>query len=57
MIAIVDPRQAEAVVVGEGHAPLWQYLLACAKKNQTSPSAHPWAGGSPRRLPLRIRHF
>jgi hypothetical protein len=27
MIATMDPRQADAVMVGEGHAPLWQYLL------------------------------
>ena len=26
MIAIVDPRQADAVMVGEGQPPLWQYL-------------------------------
>jgi hypothetical protein len=26
MIAVVDPRQAAGVMVGEGHAPLWLYL-------------------------------
>jgi hypothetical protein len=27
MIATMDPWQADAVVVGEGHAPLWQYFF------------------------------
>jgi hypothetical protein len=26
MIAFLDPEPAAAVLVGEGHAPLWQYL-------------------------------
>jgi RNA polymerase sigma factor (sigma-70 family) len=32
MIAIVDPRQADAVVVDEGHAPVVAVLLASSKK-------------------------
>jgi hypothetical protein len=26
MIATMDPRQADAVIVGEGDAPLWEYF-------------------------------
>jgi hypothetical protein len=31
MIAIVDPRQADAVMVGAGHAPVVAVLLALLK--------------------------
>jgi hypothetical protein len=34
MIAVVDPRQADAVMVGEGHAPVVAVLLAAAKKGR-----------------------
>jgi hypothetical protein len=34
MIAIVDPWQGDAVVVGEGHAPAVAVLLAAAKKRR-----------------------
>jgi hypothetical protein len=32
MIAFMDPEPAAAVLVGEGHAPLWQYFLRLQKK-------------------------
>lgn len=31
MIAIVDPRQADAVLVGDGHAPVVAVLLTAVK--------------------------
>lgn len=34
MIAFVDPESAAAVLVGEGHAPLAQLLLAFAKAGE-----------------------
>jgi hypothetical protein len=49
MIAVVDPGRADAVMVGEGHAPLWQYLSRLLKagtrifepkgKRSTAPSS------------------
>jgi hypothetical protein len=39
MIATMDPWQA-AVVVGEGHAPFWQYFLPL-RSRQTSPLLPP----------------
>jgi hypothetical protein len=34
MIATMDTWQADAVVVGEGHAPLWQYFARLRKKGR-----------------------
>jgi hypothetical protein len=33
MLATMDPWQADAVVVGEGHAPLWQYFWRLLKRS------------------------
>ena len=32
MIAVVDPREAGAVTVGEGRAPLWQYFSSLLRQ-------------------------
>jgi hypothetical protein len=32
MIAIMDPRHGDAEMVGEGHAPLWQYFAGVRRK-------------------------
>jgi ABC-type uncharacterized transport system YnjBCD substrate-binding protein len=48
MTAIVDPHQADAVMVGEGHAPLWQYL---SRLQRQATRAHL---RTQRRRPLRL---
>jgi len=61
MIATMDPKQADAVMVGEGHAPLWQYfsrLLGKSKSTVTSYELMPsGTGKSPPTQGGRNRRF
>jgi hypothetical protein len=41
MIAIVDPQASRRVIVGEGHAPLWQYFSRLRKKKALEPICAP----------------
>jgi hypothetical protein len=53
MIAVVDPRQADAVMVGEGHTPLWQYFWRLQKADERifAPKGH-----GPRTVQFWLNH-
>ena len=44
MIAVMDPRQADAVVVAKALPPLWQYFSPCSKSECARSGGNPEVG-------------
>jgi hypothetical protein len=58
MIAVVDPRQADAVMVGEGHTPVVAVLLASADEaDESIPAPKGSESRTPRPFPLQTGRF